>query len=340
MSLAPSSNEAPPPPSTESPSQSAMLEINARIKFSFLNQGNDFVQEILWASLLDHALGADFLVDVGEQGLQIDVQEIVGAVGLENVEALIVFACTEGLDGAADVRFELKKVAEIGIVQHLRLEFRACHGSQSTESAVDGDIVAGDDLTVAVSQAGFRVEEADGSIVVITDRHLLQTHGCVDFGLVSGHVFRFHLQVADLVHLRLDGQPVLLFNSHSHNPKCCRCNVRCCGTVIPHASSFPICARLSVQRHSRGERLQTHTYALFDEVVLVPLQFVLQTGGFGRISLFLLCSPDGIHEIVHIFAPGCLLQQCHCFVVVSHIAALLGLRDRHPSGFFLQRDRT
>ena len=83
--------------------------------------------------------------------LQVQVEEVVGAVGFEDVEALGVFGGAEEVDGAADVGFWFEEVAEGGVVKDFGLEFFSGHGGEGAEAAVDGYVVRGEDFVVFVA---------------------------------------------------------------------------------------------------------------------------------------------------------------------------------------------
>ena len=178
--------------------------------------------------VLHDGLAAHAEVDLRHVRVQVQVEQVVGAVGVEDAQAGRVLGGDEEGDGAPHVRLQLEVIAEGGVVEHARLELVPVHGGEGAEAAVDGDVVGGEDLVVGVrvvrvvelrlEHAWVGAEEAEGGIFVASRRHLREAHRRGEFGLraVDLAAGSGAGETAQLLHGRLDAQPVALVDGNVH----------------------------------------------------------------------------------------------------------------------------
>lgn len=91
--------------------------------------------------VLYDALLPDTVVDGAQYLGKIDVEEVVVSVALEHFETGAVLGIAEEVDGATDVRLELKEVAELAVSENLVLQLAAVHVGECAEPAIDGNII-------------------------------------------------------------------------------------------------------------------------------------------------------------------------------------------------------
>lgn len=100
--------------------------------------------------LLDR-LRANLPEENGNMALEMEVEEIICAIGLKNVKARSELVIAEEGNRATDVRLELQEVPEGRVIKDAALQFVAIHRCKCAKSTVHGNIVGSDDLIIAIS---------------------------------------------------------------------------------------------------------------------------------------------------------------------------------------------